>query len=94
MVSGHESDHEQATIERLQLLGYDYLPGPDLVRDDKAVILTDILKSSLAYRYPNLDDQAIDLAVEKLTRPDGVDAVDGLGLGGDSDFVSVEVHRG
>jgi type I site-specific restriction-modification system R (restriction) subunit len=67
MVSGHESDHEQATIERLQLLGYDYLPGPDLVRDDKAVILTDILKSSLAYRYPNLDDQALDLAVEKLT---------------------------
>jgi len=27
MTHGHESDHEQATIERLQLLGYEYLSG-------------------------------------------------------------------
>jgi hypothetical protein len=27
MTHGHESDHEQATIERLQLLVYEYMPG-------------------------------------------------------------------
>ncbi|MCP4602385.1 MAG: type I restriction endonuclease subunit R [Proteobacteria bacterium] len=75
MTHGHESDHEQATIERLQLLGYEYLPGPDIDRDDKKVVLTDILKSSLAYRYADLNEDAINLAVEKLTRPDGVDTL-------------------
>jgi len=75
LTHGHESDHEQATIERLQLLGYEYLPGPDIERDDKEVVLTDILRSSLGYRYPELPADAIDLAVEKLTRPDGVDTL-------------------
>ncbi len=75
MTHGHESDHEQATIERLQLLGYEYLPGPDITRDEKEVVLTDILKSNLLERYPNLPEDAIDRAVEKLTRPDGVDTL-------------------
>jgi type I restriction enzyme R subunit len=75
MTHGHESDHEQATIERLQLLGYEYVPGPDIERDEKEVVLVDILKSSLAYRYPDLDEAATNLAVEKLTRPDGVDTL-------------------
>lgn len=75
MTHGHESDHEQATIERLQLLGYEYLPGPDIERDDKEVVLTDILLSSLCYRYPDLPSDAVELAVEKLTRPEGVDTL-------------------
>ena len=75
MTQGHESDHEKATIDRLRLLGYEYLLGPDIERDEKEVVLTDILKSSLAYRYPELNDTALDLAVEKLTRPDGVDTL-------------------
>jgi hypothetical protein len=55
MVSGHESDHERATIERLKLLGYEYLQGPEINRNPKEVILADILKSTLAYRHPALE---------------------------------------
>ena len=40
MTHGHETDHEQATIQRLQLQGYHHLHGPDIPREEKEVVLT------------------------------------------------------
>jgi hypothetical protein len=78
MIHGCESDHERATIERLKLLGYEYLPGPDIVRDEKEVVLRDVLRSSLRYRYPVLSEAELDLAVVCMTRANAVRVYDAL----------------
>jgi type I restriction enzyme R subunit len=72
---GHESDHEQATVERLVKLGYEYLSGFDVARDQHEVVIADVLRSSLGYRYPGLTPDELDRAVEKISRPEGVDTL-------------------
>ena len=72
---GSESEFEQTTIERLKLLGYEHTHGTDLVRPLDEVVLLDVLRESLAERYPDLPEAALDEAEKKLSRPDGVDTL-------------------
>ena len=72
---GTESQFELTTIERLERLGYRWLAGPDIEREPDEVILRDVLRDSLARRYPQLPPAAVDEAVAKIARPDGVDTL-------------------
>jgi type I restriction enzyme R subunit len=71
-----ESDFEEATIERLERLGYAYLSGGDVDRaDDREVVLRARLRANLATRYPDLPAAALDGAVGRIAAPDGVDTL-------------------
>lgn len=70
---GSETQFELTTIQRLQLLSYAHLPGPEIERDANEVVLRAVLQKSLASRYPDLPPATIDAAVEKLCRPEGAD---------------------
>jgi type I restriction enzyme R subunit len=72
---GTESQFELTTIERLEALGYRWLPGPDLEREQDEVILRDLLRASLAKRYPMLTVEALEEAAGRIARPDGVDTL-------------------
>ena len=58
MSKGTESQFELTTIERLERLGYRFLPGPDLTRAPDEVVLRDVLRASLLRRYPDLPEAA------------------------------------
>ena len=75
MSHGTESEFESTTIERLRLLGYEHTHATDLVRPLDEVVLLDVLRESLAERYPDLPDAALDEAVKVFSRPDGVDTL-------------------
>ncbi len=71
-----ESDFEDATIERLERLGYAYLSGGDAERaDDSEVVLRSRLRANLASRYPDLPPAALGGAVGRVASPDGVDTL-------------------
>ena len=70
-VRGNESTFEAATIQRLRLLGYEYVYGPALSRATEQVVLVDVLRDNLADRYPSLSLRDLDAAVERITRPGG-----------------------
>jgi len=70
---GTETQFELTTIERLELLGYRFLPGEELDRPPDEVVLKDVLKAELKRRYAELPESAIDEAVSRFSRPDGVD---------------------
>lgn len=72
---GTETQFELTTIERLEQLDYRWLPGSDIERESDEVILVDLLRESLARRYPMLTLPALDEAVRKITRPTGVDTL-------------------
>ncbi len=72
---GTESTFELTTIERLEQLGYVWQPGMDLERPPEEVVLKDRLRASLASRYPDLPESAIDSAVLQFSQPEGVDAL-------------------
>lgn len=83
---GSESQFEWTTVERLKLLGYAHVHGSELAAgaraDDTEVVLKDRLRASLVGRYgrtatrpDGLPDAAIDLAVVKFARPEGVDGI-------------------
>jgi type I restriction enzyme R subunit len=72
---GTESDFEETTIERLEALGYQHVFGFDLDRPPAEVVLRDRLRQSFAVRYPDLPPAALDAAVVRVSRPDGVDAL-------------------
>lgn len=72
---GTESEFELTTIKRLEQLRYRWLPGPDIERDQAEVILRDELRKTLARRYPMLTPAAVDEAVARIARPDGVDTL-------------------
>lgn len=72
---GTESQFELTTIERLEGLGYRWLPGPDIERELDEVILRDLVRDSLSRRYPMLPPPALDEAVAKIARPVGVDTL-------------------
>jgi len=72
---GTETDFERTTIERLELAGYTHLLGLELDRPHDQVVLRDLLRANLTHRYPTLPPAAIDDAVARLARPDGVDTI-------------------
>src|SRR5205823_1450875 len=72
---GTETDFERTVIERLEGQGYTHLLGPDLDRPRDEVVLRDVLRASLARRYPALPPNAIDEAVTRIARPEGVDTL-------------------
>jgi type I restriction enzyme R subunit len=72
---GTESEFELATIARLEQLGYRYTPGIELDRPPDEVVLRRHLRKFLARQYPDLPDAAIELAVLRFIRPDGVDTL-------------------
>lgn len=72
---GTESDFELATIQRLEALGYQHLPGQEINRPHDEVVLANVLRASLARRYPDLPAAALDEAVATISRPQGVDTL-------------------
>lgn len=72
---GTESQFEATTIERLAALGYRYEYGGGIPRELHEVVITDWIRSFLAFRYPHLNAEAIEGAVLKASRPEGVTAV-------------------
>jgi type I restriction enzyme R subunit len=72
---GTETDFELTTIERLEQQGYDFCPGPDIDRDHDEVVFRDVLWGNLAERYSTLPATAIDEAVARISRPEGVDTL-------------------
>ena len=72
---GSESEFEATTIERLKLLGYEHTHGTDIDRPLDEVVLLDVLRESLAERYPDLPEAALDEATKIFSRPDGVDTL-------------------
>jgi type I restriction enzyme R subunit len=72
---GTETDFERTTIERLEQVGYAYLLGLELERPPEQVVLRDVLRANLASRYPELPGAALDEAVARLARPEGVDSI-------------------
>lgn len=74
-VRGNESTFEAATVERLKLLGYEYVCGPELDRDLSQVVLVDVLRDNLRARYPQLSETDLKAAAERITRPPGADTL-------------------
>ena len=78
---GTETAFELTTIQRLQALGYRHIFGMDsdqpavANRPQAQVVLPDILRASLAHRYPDLPPAALEEAVKTISRPQGVDTL-------------------
>jgi type I restriction enzyme R subunit len=72
---GTETQFELTTIERLEQLKYRYCAGEDIKRPEGAVVIKEILKYELTRRYRELPEPAIDQAVARFSRPDGVDTL-------------------
>ena len=68
-----ENTVEQAAIQWLEDQGYRYLPGPDIERPVKQVVLPDILRSFLQKTYPNIPQTALEEALAQFTHPEGQD---------------------
>jgi type I site-specific restriction-modification system R (restriction) subunit len=74
-----ESVVEEAAIEWLQGLGYQYLPGPDIACDGPHhergsyadVVLEQRLRDALARLNPALPAETLEDAFRKITRPEG-----------------------
>jgi type I restriction enzyme R subunit len=67
-----ESTFEQATIQRLQALGYRHIHGRDLERALHQVALVDELRDYLQRRYRHLPADAIEQAVRVIASPEGL----------------------
>lgn len=67
-----ESTFELNTIQRLQALGYRHRYGSELGRELHQVVLEDEMRDYLRRRYKHLPPQAIDLAVQVISGPEGV----------------------
>lgn len=61
-----EDEYEQAIIELYQTLGYDYVYGPDVVRDYRNPLYEDVIFSSIENINRDLPYAAIDEAIKKL----------------------------
>ncbi len=72
---GTETQFERTTIQRLKLMGFHHLSGEELERSLDEVVLQDILKAELVKRYSDLPENAIDEAVSRFSRPEGVDTL-------------------
>jgi len=77
-VSAFESVVEEAAIEYLQTLGYEYVHGPEIAPDGPSpgrasyseVILGDRLRTSLTRINPHLDSDTLDRVAKQVLRPD------------------------
>lgn len=70
---GTESQFEATTIDRLVALGgYRYQYGGAIERDLREVIMTDWLRAFLQKKYAHLPAEAIEEAMAKASRPEGV----------------------
>lgn len=73
-----ESIVEEASIDWLRRMGYQYLPGPDIACDGLSperesysdVVLVDRLRYALSSLNPDIPSEAIEEAFRKITRPD------------------------
>ncbi|GFO81285.1 MAG: hypothetical protein A49_09120 [Methyloceanibacter sp.] len=77
-MSGHrgtETTFELTTIERLEREGYVWQSGPDIQRPHDEVVMKDVLRENLGARYPDLPPRALDEAVARIARPEGVDTL-------------------
>ncbi|HET6387436.1 MAG TPA: type I restriction endonuclease subunit R, partial [Armatimonadota bacterium] len=72
---GSETDFENTTLDRLQLLGYQRELGLEIPRPQDEVVLVEVLRASLAARYPDLPPAALESAVARIRRPEGVDTL-------------------
>jgi len=72
---GAETDFELTTIERLMALKYSWTHGEELERSHEEVVLREVLKENLVRRYPDLPPQALDEAIRRFARPEGVDTL-------------------
>jgi type I restriction enzyme R subunit len=72
---GTETQFELTTIERLEGQGYIHRFGPDLARPHEEVVLRDVLRTSLAGRYPDLPAASLDEVVAQISRPAGADTL-------------------
>jgi len=69
---GTESQFEETTIDRLHALGYRYEYGGDIERDWREVVMTDWVRKFLQDRYPQLPSEALEEAIVRASRPEGV----------------------
>src|SRR5262245_25698544 len=72
---GSETEFELTTIERLEGIGYVHVHGEELARAHEEVVLQERLRAQLARRYPDLPAGALDEAVRRFARPEGVDTL-------------------
>lgn len=72
---GTETDFELTTVERLEQQGYAHVLGLELERPQDEVVLRDVLRANLAARYPALPTAALEEAVVRIARPQGVDTI-------------------
>ena len=72
---GTETEFELTTIERLEKLEYEYNHGEELERPKDEVVLKDALRAFLKNRYEDIPEPAIDEAVRRFSRPEGVDTL-------------------
>lgn len=75
MSHGTESEFEWTTILRLKEQQYTHVFGPDIDRPEDEVVLKDVLRAHLTDRYLNLPEKALDEAVARFSRPEGVDTI-------------------
>lgn len=68
-----ENTVEQAAIQWLEDQGYRYLPGPDIERPTKQVVLPDILRHFLQKSYPDIPQTALEETLTQFTHPEGQD---------------------
>jgi type I restriction enzyme R subunit len=72
MNQGTESQFEETMIDRLRALGYRYQYGGEIERDLRDVVMAEWLRAFLAKGYAHLPAEAIEEAVARFTRPEGV----------------------
>ena len=68
----NESTFEEATLQRLQALGYRRLHGSRIDRDTRGVVLEEELRAYLRRRYRHLPAPAIEQAVQRIAAPEGL----------------------
>ena len=72
---GTESQFEATTIDRLLALGgYRYQYGGEIERDLRDVVMIDWLQAFLQKKYPHLPNDALQEAVARASRPEGISA--------------------
>jgi len=73
---GAETTFELTTIDRLEQLDYTWCHGSEVEREDEAeVVLRSRLRRFLEQRYADLPTTALNEAIAKLSRPEGVDSL-------------------
>ena len=72
---GTETEFELTTIKRLDALKYQPVFGMEIERPHTQAVLEEVLRQSLAGRYPDLPPAALDEAIHTIVRPDGVDTL-------------------